>query len=349
MDNFKTDEIIILIGAGASADAGIPVSSDMVERIEYLIKTNADWKNFEDIYYLIKSGVEYSAGLNGNKAIFNVEVLMNDLNELIKKVDHPLYPFIGSWNIRFNEVVKDDFTLLERFRLKIFNELKKWVQPNDLSKAAYLKKIAEFQSELNFPLRIFSLNYDLLLEKTLSTDIERGFNDKKEWDYRRFVGSTDEHSIYLYKLHGSIDWERDEETQIVKSLDSIPEKPDLIFGTQYKLQYVDPYLFFMTQFRSYALEAKIIACFGYSFSDEHINAILSQSFKVHNGKMKKLVVVSKDDNNSLEERIRKNLNLETCENLRIERKPFKQFLEEEKSLKQYCLSLFDYDNGNIIK
>ena len=42
--NFRDDDIIFLLGAGASADAGIPVSKKMVEDIEKEIENNSWYK-----------------------------------------------------------------------------------------------------------------------------------------------------------------------------------------------------------------------------------------------------------------------------------------------------------------
>jgi hypothetical protein len=278
---FKKDEIIFIFGAGISADADIPVSSKMLESVENLVNTDNDWRKYKDLYYLIKSGVGYSYGIQGKKAIFNIEVLVNILNEIEKKETHPLYPFIGSWNIKFNETVGNNFELIKKFKKDIINKLKTWMQPRDLRKSNYLRKLKDLQFQINFPIRVFTLNYDLLLEtnlKEVGLNIERGFDENKKWNYKRFAENVEEPNVYLYKLHGSIDWEQDEKTQNVRCLDSIPDEPALIFGTQYKVQYVDPYLFMISEFRYYCLRAKLIVCLGYSFSDEHINGILKQSF-----------------------------------------------------------------------
>ena len=41
---FREDEIIILIGAGCSADAGIPTSEKMINELETLLKDNRGWQ-----------------------------------------------------------------------------------------------------------------------------------------------------------------------------------------------------------------------------------------------------------------------------------------------------------------
>jgi hypothetical protein len=116
---FKKDEIIFLFGAGISADAEIPTSGKMIDEVEKLIHNNEEWNKFKDLYFLIKSGVNFSYGIQGKEPIFNIEVLVNTLNELEKKEMHPLYPFIGSWNIKFNEVVGNNFKLIKEFRKKL--------------------------------------------------------------------------------------------------------------------------------------------------------------------------------------------------------------------------------------
>ena len=333
--NIKQDEIIILLGAGASADAGIPVTSKMVQDVEEFIDNNQDkdWSQFKNLYYLVKSSVEFSYGIQGKHVNFNIETLLNILYELEKKEMHPLYPFIGSWSVRFNEIIKDDFNLIKDFKDKIIQQLKTWIQPDNLKLLEYYKKLSEFQKQIQFPLKIFTLNYDLLIEKNLSEiTIERGFDDNKKWNYKLFSERPEDPNIYLYKLHGSLDWERDKITQIVKCVDNIPNIPDLIFGTQYKMQYIDPYLFLFSEFRYYALKAKLIICIGYSFSDEHINAILSQALRNNEGT--KIYSVNIDDKNIQMKNIK--LMLSCPENqIKSISKSAKDFFENELKLESF--------------
>jgi hypothetical protein len=75
-------------------------------------------------------------------------------------------------------------------------------------------------------------------------------------------GSPADKNLYLYKLHGSIDWRREPETGKLTYSDSSStikiEESSLIFGTAYKLQYVDPFLFLVYQLRRWSLEARLI-------------------------------------------------------------------------------------------
>ena len=176
--------------------------------------------------------------------------------------------------------------------------------------ASYYSGFSKFQRELQDPLRLFSLNYDLCVETAISdAAIERGFDDNKKWDWRRFdEGRIDPPDIYLYKLHGSIDWTNDDSERL-EYLDAIsqiePNKLSIIFGTTYKLQAADPFLFFAYEFRRWTLEmARLIVAIGYGFADDHINSIIKQSLK-RNPDRKLLAVtyirVDRDKNEKLEE------------------------------------------------
>lgn len=343
--NFKEDEMIFVLGAGISADAGIPVSSKMIEEVEIMIRENNEWSFFRDLYYLIKSGVSYSYGLKGEKFGFNIEVLMNILNELEKKEAHPLYPFIGSWNIKFNEIVKDNFTIITVFKKKIYEQLKKWLSPEDHSKSAYLNKFADFQKKFQQPIKIFSLNYDSLLEINLKRlKIVTGFNNEdKKWNYKLFSEQPEPPNIYLYKLHGSINWKREPNIGEVKCIDSIPDEPDLIFGTQYKMQYVEPYLFLVSEFRYYCFRAKLIVTLGYSFNDEHINGIISQALQYDSSK--KLYALAFKENECT---IKQKLN-NTNNNLKIiNDKTAKDFFENDFKLDTFRNLFQNNTNENDI-
>jgi NAD-dependent SIR2 family protein deacetylase len=44
---FKKDEVLVLLGAGASVDAGIPHSAEMVRQIEAALEK--DWKDYKEL------------------------------------------------------------------------------------------------------------------------------------------------------------------------------------------------------------------------------------------------------------------------------------------------------------
>jgi len=307
MSSLSTD-IIFLLGAGASAEAGIPPSGQMIDEIEAFLdgRDSVDWKQFQKLYNHIKSSIYYAAGLKGtfnDKVSYNIETLVNTLYELERYEEHPLYPFIASWNSRLLSLARDDggdFAKVRAFRRMILKQLKSWVAPDDVSKSEYFRGLVSLQKGLTFSLRVFSLNYDMCVERLSASDfrVETGFagvGPKFKWDWERFEDSSGAPAppeIYLYKLHGSVNWKRDESGSLIcleQTEGILPENMDLIFGRDFKLEAADPYLFYAYELRRYSLASKIIVAVGYGFGDQHINKIITQALK-HDENRRLLVV-----------------------------------------------------------
>lgn len=174
-----------------------------------------------------------------------------------------------------------------------------WIEIQDYRNAKYYEGLFEFQKELNHSLRVFTLNYDLCVEKAYKSCTgelpECGFDENRSWKWQLFEDVEErERSIRLYKLHGSIDWHYDAERSTLTYSDSTSKikasDSALIFGTSYKLQYVDPFLFLVYEFRRWTLEAKLLLLIGYGFGDDHVNGILRQAIRADAAK--KLVSVA---------------------------------------------------------
>ena len=285
---FKQNEIIVLLGAGASVDAGVPDSAAMVRQIEELVSSdNGTWRQFRALYHYVRSAIYYAEGIDGtfgDGVLFNIERLVSALDELRKKERHPLYPFVGAWNPKLLEVAGQGFENVHRFRTEIVKILRNnWVELERSETAAYYGGLLRFQREYEYPLRVFSLNYDLCVERICGAScVQRGFEDR-QWDWRLFDETSDDSfPILLYKLHGSIDWKMaDGRVTFIDAPGTIDEEDlALIFGTVYKLQYVDPFLFLAYELRRWTIaEVRIIVTVGYGFGDEHINGILSQALR----------------------------------------------------------------------
>jgi NAD-dependent SIR2 family protein deacetylase len=303
MSFFKENQILVLLGAGASVDAGIPHSTKMMNNVEELISN--EWKkDFEKLFFFIKSSIHYSDGINGKfgfNSSVNIERFVNVLEELGKKKEHVLFPFVGSWNPTLIEVAGEDFVKAGELKAKIIEQLRdNWISLEDYKKADYFSSLEILQSEYNFPLRVFSLNYDLCLEKNCSKEkVERGFDDNLKWDWRRYDETNPESkSIYLYKLHGSTDWYyKDNFLKYSEDVGKIKHRDAaIIFGTTYKLQYKDPFLFYAYEFRKWTLETKLIVCIGYGFGDEHINQIIQQALEQNKERILLFITPLDDDN-----------------------------------------------------
>ncbi|MBT9132249.1 MAG: hypothetical protein DDT33_00763 [Firmicutes bacterium] len=301
MYTFKRNEIVILLGAGASVDAGVPHSTEMVNRVEALVALGNTWADFYHLYYYVRSAIHYADGVKGkigDAVLYNIERLVDVLDELSKRDEHTLYPFVGAWNLKLLEVAGANFEQVQRLRKNIVEILRaEWVEIEHYEKASYYKGLVEFRREYQHPLRIFTLNYDLCVEKACEKVLhkfpERGFENRL-WDWRLFEDlPNDPKDIFLYKLHGSTDWKRNHDGTITytDSPSSISSSEvAIIFGTSYKLQYDEPFLFLAYEFRKWTLDSKLIIAIGYGFGDEHINAILRQA--LNNNATTKLLSVT---------------------------------------------------------
>jgi hypothetical protein len=304
----RSTDIIFLLGAGASVEAGIPASATMVDEIERLLAKDNDWQQFHRLYNHVKSAIHYSAGLKGKfgrDVPFNIETLVIALYELERNEEHPLYPFIASWNTRFVALANNDFSNVKAFRRLILRELKKWMCPEDTSKSQYYKGFESIQRVVNYPLHIFSLNYDLCMERLNNTNFQietgfAGYGPDCLWDWERFEQNESmanpSAALFLYKLHGSMNWKRDDAKNLysVEQIERVEyDRMEVIFGRDFKLEAADPYLFYAYQFRRFTLAARLVVVIGYGFADSHINKMLSQALRSEG--TRKILVVARCD------------------------------------------------------
>lgn len=348
-------DLIFLLGAGVSVEADIPASATMIKELEAMVKDpSSDFWQFRELYQQVKSAIHYSWGLRGfypPAVNYNIEVLVNTLLELERNETHPLYPFIATWNSKFTSLAGSDFERVTHFKKAILCRLKEWVQMKYRPKGAYYFGLQALQKECQHPLRIFSLNYDRCVEETSSAGsvVEAGFaadGDQFVWDWRRFDDGEIERSLpslLLYKMHGSIDWIREEKTDRLLRLDYAGEnirhdKMVIIFGRDIKLEAADPFLFYAYEFRRFCLDSKLIVCVGYGFADEHINKIIGQALRHDEGR--RLLVVGPCDN--FEQRLQEitqQLKLSDSKQIIIEAVGAKAFLSRPQ-LREFLLSNF---------
>ncbi len=357
MSSFLNNDIVVLLGAGASVEADIPHSKEMIEKLEDHLLNNDKWARFQALYNYIRSSIYYSEGIHGrtnpHDVNYNIERLVDTLNEISMKNEHTLYPFVGAWNPTLVEVAGTGFELVEQLKQKIVNELMdNWLHVESYDESAsYYINLITFQREYQFPLRVFTLNYDLCIERVCQrydtyVHVERGFNDQRQWDWRQFDDYENINvNFYLYKLHGSRDWIWKEDiltyTDDGNSYDET--NTAIIFGTSYKLEYRDPFLFLAYEFRKWTLEARLILVIGYGFGDAHINKIIHQAL-TNDEKRILLVVTITQDKLKTKNDIAKSLDLKTNNQIKLCPMKAKFFMNENLNLSY--LKSFIQDDSN---
>ena len=307
----NSDEIIFLLGAGASCDAMLKSSDAMTIEVEKML--DGKWSEYKQLYHAVKAAILYGHALQGDiRERVNIEEFVNVLTELARCKEHTIYPFIASWNMELLENAGRDFEKIRQFRKAIVKELvEKWVNLNDATSASYYKGLMRLAETLGSNLRVFSLNYDLCVESACGRDnVFTGFVHEENtrgrfWNDRLMIQDDNvSRPIRLYKLHGSVDWRLDNDRLVSYDSPDTCDNPDdyqLIFGTENKLRYTEPYLFLLSEFRKFSFGAKLIVCIGYSFQDKHINSIIQHAFS--NQTPTKVVHVTKleSEGGSLEE------------------------------------------------
>ena len=350
--SLREDSLLFFLGAGASVDAGIKHAKGMTLDIEQKIQSDADFKDFYELYNYLKSSIIYQRGLEGafEEQTATIEELLDVLSEINQKHQNKLYPFIGGWNIHLLKVAGEEFEKVARLDKQIRSQLFKWVNITNYDRSNYFHGFSDLVSDLGSAVRVFTLNYDICVEKAFTnTDfsIELGFNGDRRWEASKFDANENaDVGVYLYKLHGSIDWIRDQSNGGVLVLcDSPQENPELIFGTAAKLSSIDPYLFYVHEFRKYSLNdaLRLIVIIGYSFSDDYVNDLIGQAI-TRSEYLKVLVVapILEDKQDLVPDRIEdERSHIAALLNVRKDRIAYENMIAEEFFKKKMKLAYFD--------
>ena len=332
---------LFLFGAGATKDAGCLISSEMLddiqkmdlsdpekEALDFLLSAlhyHSSWKNIKERKKPNES--------NGHQP--NIEDLMLLIRRIIHRDSYLPYPITGSWadKINFLEIAWKDLnrtwspekskTLFENLEEKLTARLSNWL---NLGKedTGYLIPISDYlkKSEEKGPtLEFFTLNYDLVFEKHFNRQDETLLNNGFTSGYfEGFVDKTSNtnHRINYYKLHGSINWEKEETGKIKESFfhtdnnrvfvridnDIVEEKEmeeflsiplgsaHIIFGQGGKFLTVDPFISLLYHFKQKLTQKDVFFVVGYSFFDPYINNMLLEGLSEESIHSKLMVVVN---------------------------------------------------------
>ncbi len=290
--------IAFLLGAGASVDAGYPTAVGLTNKLDDWVSEN----RIELLHALrfVTGALQFGRSCRGESlsADTNIEDILSACSFLTTRSRSFAYPFVGAWHERLAALERvfsesstganpfDALSTVAKQRLRDWL----WIESSDVARVKYLWSFQDFLND-GFALDIFTLNYDATVEVALETsrgqingDWTTGFGDRG-WD--PLLLEIDR-PVRLFKLHGSLDWVRDERLGLCSlrwppAIDSeeIPESVDslLIFGTDAKLQAVDPFLTLLYRFRQSVFESAAVVIIGYSFGDQHVNDILWEAMQ----------------------------------------------------------------------
>jgi len=323
-------DIIFLLGAGASIEAGVN-SSEKITEILVNYGSYCPSPESTAIENLLKYiQVRIADYLQFRTSQVNFEYILGTLAELSRREKSSIVPFLGEGDLLLKKV--EERISLDEVLDKLYALLRELVFIRH--SVEYLYPLKDFIS-LSNPLDLFTLNYDLSIEtafQNLAIPHTTGYKKRDEifpiWDPSEF--EKESFDARIFKLHGSINWghfclfpqppERSELTSDVmyeteKYLVNYPERvefspspikpiahPDptnrrdgmvgiMNFGTRKELLYASSqFTVLFNHFLDSLNQAKICIVAGYSFQDDRINKLLEEALVRRKGSLHLLVV-----------------------------------------------------------
>jgi len=286
-------EIVLVLGAGASSGAGLPLAKELTTNI--ITKIESNHPELLPAVYFVCGAIAFGRGCNGRNPHepINVEEFLVACRDITQRSEAPLYPFVSSWHERIASLEQipipdavnsnTPFDFLVEFSKRNLHE---WLAVPDETHVKYLRSLKDFVNE-GFRVSIFTLNYDECVEQALHDEFGsvnegwvNGFS-AQGWEPSLFEDTDTK--IRLFKLHGSLDWVSDEEFGIcslrwppAEGTEEIPEDYDslIIYGTDAKMTPTDPFFTLLGEFRDALARCCALGVVGYSFGDEHINEFI---------------------------------------------------------------------------
>lgn len=304
---FNMKNVNFLFGAGTSSPA-IPVMKGLLKVIRESNLTDEEKKVFEQIAEVKKDNIEEILGtLYSQKAYLegigdSDSAVTNLCQDLIKKIESVIYdnltPDLAPDHIaETNKIVLDHYKRLYSkvtYRNKDLSRINVFTTNNDLFNETALDSlnihyINGFSGGLKKYFNPAFFNYTL--SKRMDTGLEK-FEPVNNM-------------IYLYKIHGSVNWIEDSSNANsyfnIRELTKIENGYDgktMIYPTPLKQNKSlgSPYVDLFREFQHKLLEPNnVLFVVGYSFNDEHINDIIYRSLVTNSSLI--LCIVNKLDKN----------------------------------------------------
>jgi len=247
--------------------------------------------------------------LGEDKKKVDVEQLLLALEHLENKNNEILLDFLKKKTFK-SEIDEQDVSELKGLLLDF---IRKTVVVKNERKLDYLRELFKF----NFPLEIYSVNYDTCIEQLSHINYVKytdGFDIY--WNPDNF--RDDKFNVKLFKLHGSIIWYEsitkeylkipvrafiDDEPIILRLITGEDVNPLLIYPMQ-KWVYIEPLTELQLMFKKRLIEndTKFLVVVGYSFRDDYIVRMLWDAAR-RNEKLH-IILVDPDAQNLFKNRIK---------------------------------------------
>lgn len=354
---FNLKNVSFLFGSGTSSGA-VPTMSKLYEELhfekdekemkrEFDCIVKKEGNNLEKCLNVMYSARSYYSGLEDSdeEEQKRIESEKSLYDSLIKKIEKHIF---NSINISFES--EDEQKVLA------YNK-------------TFYQKLA-LRNKDNSRIRVFTTNNDLFNETALdalnihyingfSGGLHRYFNPaifNYTWS-KRMDTSIDKYEpvedmVYLYKIHGSVNWRetKDAGNNYFEIEEVVPSETEadgsvLIYPTPTKQDKSlgSPYVDLFREFQNKLLEPhSVLFVIGYSFSDRHVNDIIYRALAT-NSTINVVIFGTKPN-----EAERKNKPIFFIDDNRIFTISGTEYKDEEKKEKIGTINHFDYIVNNLI-
>lgn len=354
---FNLKNVSFLFGSGTSSGA-VPTMSKLYEELhfekdekemkrEFDCIVKKEGNNLEKCLNVMYSARSYYSGLEDSdeEEQKRIESEKSLYDSLIKKIEKHIF---NSINISFES--EDEQKVLAYYK-------------------TFYQKLA-LRNKDNSRIRVFTTNNDLFNETALdalnihyingfSGGLHRYFNPaifNYTWS-KRMDTSIDKYEpvedmVYLYKIHGSVNWRetKDAGNNYFEIEEVVPSETEadgsvLIYPTPTKQDKSlgSPYVDLFREFQNKLLEPhSVLFVIGYSFSDRHVNDIIYRALAT-NSTINVVIFGTKPN-----EAERKNKPVFFIDDNRIFTISGTEYKDEEKKEKIGTINHFDYIVNNLI-
>lgn len=295
---------VFLLGAGCSKCAGLPLMFELTDKVIKSIDPK------DDAHTILEGLVEQFKG----KGSCTIEDYMSELVDLISIAERRELKECKSSEV---EIAGKKYTapVLRKALTTIKSKIREAIASENVEIHHHRQFVRAVHGRLDLgksgshpPVDYFTLNYDMLIEDSLS--LERvphadGFNGGATgwWDGDKYQDTA--MKARVFKIHGSIDW-------CLMDDDVMPRRvrPDLTAGTmtedvliwpastKYREAQRDPHAQIIERLRRALRPGQnseaVLAISGYSFGDDHINLELDKALRQSGGRLTVLVFTGAD-------------------------------------------------------
>ena len=271
----------LFLGAGASVFAGQPTTKELMKRVRKRVQEH------EDIQHMDKDRQNYIMRVINNTAYSDIEKLYDGIEQMIGINRNPnCKPIIGesdSYNTDHVKIIDDLTGLQSTIREVLLDSFSVDPRSHGTIKMTYDRIWKEMKNNGTKEFQIFTTNYDTVMEEyciEANLVVANGFVPYRHLSrYWSDVWTAETANIvYLTKLHGSINWHRNNDGEIVEIGGVEQRSPDrdiLIAPTEGAKHYDgEPFSALMDRFRKEIENVDVLLVIGFSYRDDEIVRII---------------------------------------------------------------------------